>query len=624
MHNHNRETYLRPLSTSAWLLLLLFCGFFILSTQVAWGAVWYVAADRPSSGGGNRWANAFKTIQEAVDAAGPADEIWVKHGTYFLSTEIKVTQHVGIYGGFKGSETAITQRDLSVNVTTVDGGNSIRGFTIATGLITDPYRCVIDGFSITNGKGGIVISGPTGPPILTVQIKNCTFTNNSGTAGGAIYTYRAFIVITNCSFYDNSSNEGGGGAIYSDISNLTVDNCIFNNNVTVNDNANMGGGAILNYSFTANISNCTFNNNTSDQNGGAILNIYTDGSITNCTFSKNRTQNAGSGGGAICNFSSSPNITNCSFGENLTNWGGGALYNGPSSFGANSSSPVIVNCIFSGNTSDYVGGAIWNSTGATGASPTLTNCTFFNNTCTNGPGGAIINNYQCSPIITNCILWGDHATSANEISNSTSPTCHPVVTYSNVQGGYTGTGNLNADPLFVDSAGGDVHLKTGSPCIDAGNNLAPNLPTTDFEGNPRILDGDGDNIKRVDIGADEFLGSFVTPGILTDKDEISVPWGGSAIVQVKLSSDPLVDVVISVARISGTSTISVQAGNQLTFTSANWGTYQTATLAATSDQNDINGTAVIKLAGPGLITKQVTAVKRGSGMIPIINLLLLQ
>ena len=55
-----------------------------------------------------------------------------------------------------------------------------------------------------------------------------------------------------------------------------------------------------------------------------------------------------------------------------------------------------------------------------------------------------------------------------------------------------GTGNINADPLFVDPGNGDYHLGPDSPCIDVGNNDAPDLPDYDFEGDVRILDGDGD------------------------------------------------------------------------------------------------------------------------------------
>lgn len=57
--------------------------------------------------------------------------------------------------------------------------------------------------------------------------------------------------------------------------------------------------------------------------------------------------------------------------------------------------------------------------------------------------------------------------------------------------------------MFVDAAGGDYHLQAGSPCIDAGTNEgAPNM---DFDGNPRPIDGDGDNIAVVDMGAFEFM-----------------------------------------------------------------------------------------------------------------------
>lgn len=63
-------------------------------------------------------------------------------------------------------------------------------------------------------------------------------------------------------------------------------------------------------------------------------------------------------------------------------------------------------------------------------------------------------------------------------------------------------GNINANPLFVDPASGDYHLTPNSPCIDRGTNEG--AITTDFEGDSRPLDGNGDTIERTDIGADEY------------------------------------------------------------------------------------------------------------------------
>jgi predicted outer membrane repeat protein len=42
------------------------------------------------------------------------------------------------------------------------------------------------------------------------------------------------------------------------------------------------------------------------------------------------------------------------------------------------------------------------------------------------------------------------------------------VIYSNIQGGWEGEGNIDADPLFADTISGNYSLQAGSPCIDAG------------------------------------------------------------------------------------------------------------------------------------------------------------
>jgi hypothetical protein len=67
-----------------------------------------------------------------------------------------------------------------------------------------------------------------------------------------------------------------------------------------------------------------------------------------------------------------------------------------------------------------------------------------------------------------------------------------------VAGGYAGTGNINADPLFVDAATGDLHILAGSPCVDAGNTAAiPAGLVTDLDGNARVFGA------AVDMGAYE-------------------------------------------------------------------------------------------------------------------------
>jgi len=104
--------------------------------------------------------------------------------------------------------------------------------------------------------------------------------------------------------------------------------------------------------------------------------------------------------------------------------------------------------------------------------------------------------------VMNCILWNDAAPNGAEIHVDFSM---PSVTYSNVEGGYPGTGNIDADPLFL-GAPDDLHLGPGSPCIDAAN--GPEAPELDLDGNPRIDDPDSPNTgvgpPWADMGAYEY------------------------------------------------------------------------------------------------------------------------
>jgi hypothetical protein len=115
--------------------------------------------------------------------------------------------------------------------------------------------------------------------------------------------------------------------------------------------------------------------------------------------------------------------------------------------------------------------------------------------------------------IYNNIFWNNTSTSGNDIHIKNYANSAAIYNniYKDLVGAYDQAGNnSDSDPMFADPQNNDYHLSPNSPCINAGNNDAPNLPETDLDNLPRIVD----NI--VDIGAYEFT---TTEKIPSDQNE---------------------------------------------------------------------------------------------------------
>lgn len=384
----------------------------------------------------------------------------------------------------RNSSPTITNCTISGNAASVapdsaTGGGGINCINSSPTII----NCTISGNTTTTGGGiGCMRSSPT--------IINCTISSNTSTHsdGGIGCYWNSSPTITNCIITGNTAEYWAGGIYCYEGSSPTITNCIITNNT-----ANNGGG-ICCYSSSPIITNCTSSENSASYEGGGICCYSSSPIITNCTFNGNSAStgagmfnkdssptvkkcmfienHASSDSGGMYNYDSSPTVTNCMFTGNSAFAGGGMLnYDG---------SPTVTNCTFSGNSVDY-GGGMYNSS----INLTLTNCTLRGNSALKGGG---MYNFNTSPTITNCILWSNTASSSG-------PQIYGLatVTYSDVQDGWSGTGNINANPLFADA---DGRLSPGSPCINAGDNSAV-LVATDLDGNPRIAG------PRVDMGAFE-------------------------------------------------------------------------------------------------------------------------
>ena len=116
-------------------------------------------------------------------------------------------------------------------------------------------------------------------------------------------------------------------------------------------------------------------------------------------------------------------------------------------------------------------------------------------------------------------------------------------------------------------------------------------------------------LANVDVTANEVDNDPAAIAIQTSVTTLNVNEGASAQFGVRLASAPTSNVTVNVARLSGDTDLSVTAGATLTFTPANFGTFQNVTISAAEDADLTNGSAVFRASGAGLTSADVTATE---------------
>lgn len=196
-------------------------------------------------------------------------------------------------------------------------------------------------------------------------------------------------------------------------------------------------------------------------------------------------------GGAIyeCAFSKL-RIANCAFDRNVADYGAAWL-------GEFQAAPTVVGCLFHDNYA-LIGGA---PIASFYAYPKLTGNTIANNHVVNEEifyGTGAIESFIGKPWVRGNILVLNHSNyfMGGQIYEGKAY----YVTHNDIEGGYPGEGDFDADPQFLDSGQHPYALRFDSPCINAGPTATAGLmlPVLDLAGSPRIWQG------RMDAGAYEW------------------------------------------------------------------------------------------------------------------------
>jgi hypothetical protein len=384
------------------------------------------------------------TIQSAINVATDGDRVLVAPGTYFENINF-------------GKKAITVTSESGPQVTIIDGGKAdpVVIFTLGEGRDS-----VLNGFTLQNGRAD--------------------FSNQGLGHGGGIKVQGSSPTITNNVIRNNQACIGGGIGI------------------------DFGSPLIQLNTITGNGSNVCFGGG----GGGISIQGASSVEIFDNVISDNGTVGS-NGGGIYMNGAGTPIVKrNVIKGNSVLGGPGGGIYM------INASNALIVQNLITGNQASGGGGLYW-SVPFPARGPILVNNTIADNNATALGSGIFADGFDAQTELTNNIIVAKPGQSGLYCGDlGLDP---PIIRFNNIfsSGGMayggscadrTGTdGNISADPLFTNPTQGDYHLQQGSPSIDSGDNLTPDLPDKDVDGDPRILDGDGDGTAIVDMGVDEFL-----------------------------------------------------------------------------------------------------------------------
>lgn len=453
----------------------------------------YVKADAEGTNDGSSWANAYTSLQEALQNFEANRTIVVARGIYTPDPSVRtvyfnLTEGMKLYGGFAGTEEIIDQatlqgRDFESNETILSGdlnadgyigNNSYHVVMIHAENASISNATILDGFTISNGNasdytyegegGGILIYGEYQRMVRPV-LRNLVVKNNSSqiTGGGIAVIHKSTNgevspTLQNILFLNNASQKGGG--------------------------LSLGSGLSANYTQASNLQ---FRGNSATLEGGAIY-------IS-----------------SLCQGVSEPYLENISICSNSALDGTAIAsvsretYGGCSTSGGHCS-PTFANVTITQN-SGYQGEVLYNEIEDGACTPTFVNTIIWANS---GYEEQIVNVNGAVPSFQNCLIENSGGSSSWVASMGTNL-----------------GGNIDSDPMFVHTSDCDLSLKALSPALLAG-----------------------DTFYGSNIGAYQEAGIVVPPSL--EVGITSIPFGDVEITQpssisnfIISGADLLSDVVIT-------------------------------------------------------------------------------